>query len=201
MTAAAKLWEQDMAELRCPDNIRAMQAHFELEYDIDHDPKTSDSEDEINRPHIPYENIWPSDDEYNVEAWEWRMHKSNQRWERRCTICYDRICTMQALADLNMQNKTDNTSEIATPATPPTATSPAVKPVVGVLTNVHSAGAESKRTADADADAADATPQALRNVPLSPRRRTSPRASLCDSRSRLTLGRWPLLSLTGSTGN
>eukprot|EP00965_Chrysotila_dentata_P166342 5491400-Pleurochrysis_carterae.AAC.1 len=59
-----------MAEFERIDDISATQARFELEYDIDHDPKTSDSEDESNRLYRPYENIWPSDDKYDVEAWE-----------------------------------------------------------------------------------------------------------------------------------
>eukprot|EP00965_Chrysotila_dentata_P183154 6048379-Pleurochrysis_carterae.AAC.1 len=75
-----------MAELDRRENIIATQARFNLEYDIEADPNTSSSRDETNHagPYVPYEDsVWPNDSEYDAEAWEWRIHKSKQRWERR----------------------------------------------------------------------------------------------------------------------
>eukprot|EP00965_Chrysotila_dentata_P258925 6213394-Pleurochrysis_carterae.AAC.1 len=51
--------------------------------DKDHDPRTSESEDESMRPLEPYINIWPDSDDSDPDDWQWRVIMNNVRYNRR----------------------------------------------------------------------------------------------------------------------
>eukprot|EP00965_Chrysotila_dentata_P114326 3778677-Pleurochrysis_carterae.AAC.1 len=51
--------------------------------DPDHDPQTSEFEDESKRPLEPYVNIWPDSDDSDPEDWRHRVVMNNVRYNRR----------------------------------------------------------------------------------------------------------------------
>eukprot|EP00965_Chrysotila_dentata_P033560 1117622-Pleurochrysis_carterae.AAC.1 len=51
--------------------------------DKDHDPRTSESEDESNRPLEPYINIWPDSDDSDPDDRQRRVIMNNVRYNRR----------------------------------------------------------------------------------------------------------------------